>query len=225
MNIRWHGHSCFEIIQSRNILIDPFLKDNPTAPEVEVSPEIIAVTHGHADHLGDTVELAEKHRCKILAIHEIAKYLATRGIQCEGMNKGGTVSIAGVHFTMTEAVHSAGIDEAGFNFDGGCPAGFIIEDEGVRVYHAGDTALFSDMRLIGELYQPHIAILPIGGRYTMGVREAAIAASWLQTDIVIPMHYNTFPIIKQSPEEFKELVETLCHSDVVILKPGENFEY
>jgi L-ascorbate metabolism protein UlaG (beta-lactamase superfamily) len=225
MDIKWHGHSCFEVTQSRNILIDPFLKDNPLATSVEVAPDIIAVTHGHADHLGDTVEIAKNRRCKVVAIHEIARYLAGKDVHCEGMNKGGTVNIGGVRFTMTEAVHSAGIDESDFHFDGGCPAGFIIEDDGKRVYHAGDTALFGDMRLIGELYSPQVALLPIGGRYTMGVREAAIAASWIQADIVIPMHYNTFSLIQQSPEEFKELVETLCNSEVVILKPGESFEY
>ncbi|OYT61844.1 metal-dependent hydrolase [Methanosarcinales archaeon ex4484_138] len=210
---------------TKNIIIDPFLKNNPKATTTEVTPDIIAITHGHADHMGDTTTIAKKHHCKIVAIHEIAKYLATCNIECEGMNKGGTIAIEKINFTMTEAIHSASIEEAEPHFDGGCPAGFIIEDNNTRIYHAGDTALFRDMQLIGELYKPQIAMLPMGGRYTMGPREAAIATSWLQPEIAIPMHYNTFPAIKQSPREFKELIARECNTKVVIMEPGETIEY
>ena len=220
MNIKFLGHSCFELTKNRNVLIDPFISGNPTSPDVELKPDIIAVTHAHSDHLGDTVEIAKKHNCKVISIHEVSKYLDARGIPCEGMNKGGTVTLDGVDFTMTEAVHSSSFGD----YDGGCPAGFVITDD-KSVYHAGDTALFGDMKLIAELYRPEISLLPIGDRYTMGVREAATAASWLNSKIVIPMHYGTFPAIEQSPHEFTELVSSLCDSEVVILKPGESFEY
>lgn len=201
------------------MLIDPYISQNPAAPKVEVVPDIIAVTHGHPDHLGDTVELAGKCGCRVVSIHEVSKYLAAMGIQCESMNKGGTIDVEGVGFTMTDAVHSSSIDGRA----AGCPAGFVVEDK-LRVYHAGDTALFGDMKLIGELYRPDIALLPIGGRYTMGMREAAIAASWIRPRVVIPMHYNTTPAIEQSPQKFAGLVSSQCESEVVILKPGESFE-
>ncbi|MCX9015253.1 MAG: metal-dependent hydrolase [Candidatus Methanoperedens sp.] len=220
MKLKFLGHSCFELTESKNILIDPFISGNPAAPGVELKPDIIAVTHAHSDHFGDTAELAVKHKCKVVSIHEISKYLGARGIPCEGMNKGGTITIDGVDFTMTEAVHSSSFRD----FDGGCPAGFVIRDK-TSVYHAGDTALFWDMKLIKELYHPEIALLPIGDRYTMGIREAATAASWLNPKIVVPMHYGTYPSIKQSPQEFAERVLSLCDSEVVILKPGEGFEY
>ena len=220
MNIKFLGHSCFELTNNRNVLIDPFISGNPTSPDVELKPDIIAVTHAHSDHLGDTVELAKKHNCKVISIHEVSKYLDTRGIPCEGMNKGGTVTLDSIDFTMTEAVHSSSFGDS----DGGCPAGFVITDE-KSVYHAGDTALFGDIKLIAELYHPEISLLPIGDRYTMGIKEAATAASWLRSKIVIPMHYGTFPAIEQSPHKFAELVSSLCDSEVVILKPGESFEY
>lgn len=220
MQIKFIGHSCFEIRESKNILVDPFISGNPASPDVELKPDIIAVTHAHYDHLGDTVELANKHNCKVVSIHEVSKYLGARGIACEGMNKGGTITLDGVDFTMTEAVHSSSFEDS----DGGCPAGFVIKNK-KSVYHAGDTALFGDMRLIAELYHPDIALLPIGDRYTMGVREAATATSWLKPGIVVPMHYGTFPAIEQSPYEFTELVSSLCDSEVVVLKPGESFEY
>lgn len=220
MNIKFLGHSCFELAESRNVLIDPFISGNPVAPDVKLKPDIIAVTHAHSDHFGDTAKLAKKHNCKVISIHEVSNYLNARGILCEGMNKGGTVTLDGVVFTMTEAVHSSSFGDA----DGGCPAGFVIRDK-KSVYHAGDTALFSDMKLIAKLYNPDVAILPIGDRYTMGIKEAATAASWLRSKIVIPMHYGTFPAIEQSPLEFAELVSSLCDSEVIILKPGESFEY
>ncbi len=222
MNITYLGHACFELAGNKKVLVDPFISGNPVAPKVKLKPDIIAITHAHADHIGDTIELVKQQRCKVVAIHEIAKYLETQGIVCEGMNKGGSVTIDGVRFTMTEAVHSSSME--GYGGDSGCPAGFVIRDD-ISIYHAGDTALFGDMRLIGELYRPEIALLPIGDRYTMGIREAAIATSWIRPKVVIPMHYGTFPILEQSPERFAELVSSLCDSEVVILKPGESFEY
>lgn len=220
MNITFLGHACFELAGSKKVLIDPFISESPVAPKVEPKPDIIAITHAHADHVGDAIMLAKQQRCKVVSIHEVSEYLETQGIECEGMNKGGSVTIDGIRFTMTEAVHSSSIK----GYDGGCAAGFVIKDN-ISVYHAGDTALFGDMHLIGELYRPEVALLPIGDRYTMGIREAAIATSWIHPKVVIPMHYSSFPIIEQSPKKFAELVSSLCDTEVVILKPGESFEY
>ncbi len=139
------------------------------------------------------------------------------------MNIGGTFRVADVSFTMTRAIHSSDITVTDPPTCGGDAAGFVIDD-GIRVYHAGDTALFDDMRLIGDLYRPDVALLPIGDRYTMGMREAAIAASWIRPHLVIPMHYNTWPRISQDPAEFREMVEMLCDTEVVILEPGDSLE-
>lgn len=223
MRITWLGHAGFEIEDRRNVVIDPFIKGNPLAPDIELEPDIMAVTHGHADHLGDAVEIAQETGATLVAIHEIANYAAGKGVEAEGMNMGGTIEVNDVQFTMTQAWHSSGIDAAEFGFSGGDPAGYVIEDR-ARVYHAGDTALFSDMRLIGDLYRPEVMLVPIGDRFTMGPREAALAVSWVRPEIAIPMHYDTFEAVEQDPDEFAELVEGLCDTEVVVLEPGETLE-
>lgn len=226
LKITWLGHAAFLLEAEKKVLIDPFISGNPVAPcsSEELNPDIIAVTHGHADHLGDTIEIGARTSCRIISIHEVANYIKSKGICAEGMNKGGTADIEGIRLTMTDALHSSSIDASDFSFDGGCPAGFVIGIGGHAVYHAGDTAVFGDMRLIGELYEPEIALLPIGDRFTMGIKEALKAVELLKPKIVVPMHYNTFDIIKQDPEEFKKLVEAKTDTKVLIMKPGEFIE-
>lgn len=225
MKITWLSHSCFELVESMNILVDPYIRDNPMAPKPvdEFNPDILAVTHGHANHLGNAEDIARRTGCSVLAVAEVARYLDLQGVKSEEMNIGGSIQVRDVLFYMTRAVHSSDITVTDPPTRGGDAAGFVIDD-GIRVYHAGDTALFSDMRLIGDLYRPDVALLPIGGRYTMGPREAAIATSWIRPQLVIPMHYNTWPRIKQDPGEFQDLVETLCDSEVVILEAGDAVE-
>lgn len=217
MQLTWLGHACVLLTGSKKVLIDPFVEGRSV---IFTRPDIVAVTHGHEDHLGETVALGKK----TVAITEIAKYLKTKGLPVEGMNIGGTAQVDGVSFTMTQAVHSSWIEEAGAGFYGGTAAGFVIGMDGLRIYHAGDTALFSDMRLIGDLYHPDIALLPIGGRYTMGIPEAMIAANFIGAKTVIPIHYNTWDKIAADPLVFKESVERTTDIRVTVLQPGDSLE-
>ena len=226
VKITWLGHSAFLLKAEKKVLIDPFISGNPLAPcsPEELDPDIIAVTHGHRDHLGDTIEIGKRTGCRIISIHEVANYIKSKGVFAEGMNKGGTVHVEGIALTMTEALHSSSIDASGFSFDGGCPAGFVIGIGGRSIYHAGDTGVFGDMRLIGELYEPELALLPIGDRFTMGIKEAVKAVELIRPEIVVPMHYSTFDVIKQDPEEFKRAVEAKVDTKVIIMRPGESIE-
>jgi L-ascorbate metabolism protein UlaG (beta-lactamase superfamily) len=202
---------------TQKVLIDPFVPEGSVA---STCPDIVAVTHGHHDHLGEAVALKKP----VVAIGEIARYLQSQGLPAEGTNIGGTITIGGVSFTMTPAVHSVGIDSPAGSLSGGAAAGYVIRMDGVSVYHAGDTALFSDMKLIGELYHPDIALLPIGGRYTMGTREAMMAANFIGAKTVIPIHYNTWDRIAADPVPFKTALERTTDLTVKILRPGESIE-
>jgi L-ascorbate metabolism protein UlaG (beta-lactamase superfamily) len=217
MQLTWLGHACVLLEGSKKILIDPFVEGRSV---MDTNPDFVAVTHGHDDHLGETVALAKK----TIAISEIAKYLKSRGLPVEGMNIGGTITIDGVSFTMTLAVHSSWIEEAGAGCCGGTAAGFVIGMDGIKVYHAGDTGLFSDMKLIGDLYHPDVALLPIGGRYTMGTAEAMMAAQFIGAKVVIPIHYNTWDKIAADPQPFKRAIEKTTDIRVAVLKPGESIE-
>lgn len=217
MQITWLGHSCVLLTGSKKVLIDPFIEGGSVAG---TSPDLVAVTHGHDDHMGEVVAIGKK----TVAITEIAKYLKGKGVPVESMNIGGTQVVDGVSFTMTPALHSTFIAEAGEGFSGGAPAGFVIGMDGVKVYHAGDTGLFSDMKLIGELYHPDVALLPIGGRYTMGVAEAMIAANFIGAKTVIPIHYNTWDRINADPTVLKTGIERTTDLTVRILAPGESIE-
>jgi L-ascorbate metabolism protein UlaG (beta-lactamase superfamily) len=215
MQITWLGHSSVLLTGTKKVLIDPFIEGGSVAG---TKPDIVAITHGHEDHMGEAVALNKK----TVAITEIAKYLKKKGLAVEGMNIGGTLTVDGVSFTMTQAIHSSFIEEAGLGFAGGSPAGFVVKMDGVKVYHAGDTALFSDMKLIGELYHPDVALLPIGGRYTMGVAEAMMAANFIGAKTVIPIHYNTWQKITADPLAFKTAVERTTDIKVALLRPGES---
>ena len=216
MRLTWLGHACFLLEGKRSVIIDPYVPEGPITRE----PDLVAVTHGHDDHLGEVIRLGKK----TVAITEIGKYLRGKGLTVETMNIGGTIEVDGVEFTMTPAVHSSGLGSEGPGFYGGCACGFVVGMDGVRVYHAGDTALFSDMKLIGELYQPDVALLPMGGRFTMGPREAMMAANYIGAKTVIPMHYSTWPAILQDPLAFKHAIERTTDLKVVLLSPGEAYE-
>jgi L-ascorbate metabolism protein UlaG (beta-lactamase superfamily) len=217
MQLTWLGHACVILKGSKKILIDPFIEGGSV---LDTTPDLVAVTHGHGDHMGETVALAKK----TIAITEIAKYLKSKGLPVEGMNIGGTITVDGVSFTMTPAAHSSWIEEAGTGYCGGTAAGFVISMDGITVYHAGDTGLFSDMKLIGDLYHPDVALLPIGGRYTMGTAEAMMAAQFIGANQVIPIHYNTWDKIAADPHSFKRALEKTTDIRVTVLQPGESIE-
>ncbi|MGB9175263.1 MAG: metal-dependent hydrolase [Methanoregula sp.] len=217
MQLTWLGHSCILLSGTKKVLIDPFIEGGSVAA---TNPDIVAITHGHDDHMGEAARLNKK----TVAITEIARYLKKKGLAVEGMNIGGTITLDGVSFTMTPALHSTSIEEAGLGFSGGAAAGFVIGMDGVKVYHAGDTGLFSDMKLIGELYHPDVALLPVGGRFTMGVAEAMIAANFIGAKTVIPIHYNTWDKIAADPLTLKSAVERTTDIRVTVLQPGESMD-
>ena len=229
VHITFLGHSAFKLSSAGvNVLIDPWLT-NPLlhTPVDKVGPvDLILVTHGHGDHVGETVAVAQASHAPVVAIHELSVILARQGApQVIGMNKGGTLAIAGCKVTMTQAVHSSAVDEGGELIAAGDPAGFVVEFEnGFVVYHAGDTAAFRDMELIRELYHPELAMLPIGSHYVMGPGEAALACRMLKPRWVIPMHYGTFPVLTGKPEELIQLLKGEPDITVIVLKPGETVE-
>lgn len=226
VRLTWFGHSCF-LIESRHgrrILIDPWL-DNPVAPpdvRDKVIPDVILVTHGHGDHLGNASDLAKRYHVPLYAIYEVAVYLQKSGASTAvGMNISGSAEFEGLTFTMVEARHSSGIEAEGGFIPGGDPAGFVVRmEDGRSIYHAGDTGVFSDMKLIASLYRPDIAILPIGGFYTMGPEEAALACRFLSPQTIVGMHYGTFPVLAGTPAALKKHLPPPLRKRVRELVPG-----
>ncbi|MGC9140861.1 MAG: metal-dependent hydrolase [Caldimicrobium sp.] len=225
VEITYYGHACFKIVspQGKKIIIDPWLT-HPLAPkEVDLGPyDFILITHGHGDHLGETVKLARTAVTEVIAIHEIQQYLLEKGVpKATGMNFGGTYRINGLSFTMVPALHSSSFPDGGY---AGEPCGFVVTlENGFTIYHAGDTGIFGDMELIGELYKPDLALLPIGDHYVMGPKEAAKACQLLKAPKVIPMHYGTFPILTGTVEAFlEELSKYSFKPEVIPLNPGES---
>jgi L-ascorbate metabolism protein UlaG (beta-lactamase superfamily) len=224
--ITWLGHATVlvQTAQGTNLLIDPYIAQNPSYPRDFVLPSkihFILATHGHGDHISDVVPVAAKHDSTVVAIHELAGYFAAKGVaRTIGMNLGGTVQLVDVAATMVEAKHSSSAqDETGVHY-AGVAAGFVLTiADGPILYHAGDTAVFGDMNLIRELYHPEVAMLPIGGHYTMGPKEAAMAVRFLQPRMVLPLHFGTFPPLTGRPEELAALVD--AGVEVVSWKPGE----
>ena len=218
----YFGHSCFAIEGSKGrIIIDPFLRGNP---HVRVNPnEIIAghvlVTHAHADHLGDAVEISQKNQAPVIGVYELVQYCIGKGATGHAMNIGGSYRFEFGEVSLTPAFHSSGCPDGTY---GGSPCGFIIRMDNKTIYHAGDTGLSLEMQLIGELYNIDVAFLPIGDNYTMGAADAAKAVEFLKPKLAIPMHYNTFPEIQQDPADFDDKVGDLAR--VKIMGFGETYE-
>lgn len=228
MRITFLGHAAVLIEGSKSIVVDPFLTGNPTSPvSVSELPKIdfIVVTHGHGDHMGDTVEIAKKFGCTVVTNFEIGFYLQQhKGIdKVHTMHIGGRATVDGVMFKLTPALHGSGIVDNGQVIYGGNPAGVIIGLDHRRIYHAGDTGLTKDMELL-SYENIDVAFLPIGGNYTMDVDDAVLAAKMISPKIVVPMHYNTWPLIEADPEKFCEKVKEIGFCECKILKPGESFE-
>jgi L-ascorbate metabolism protein UlaG (beta-lactamase superfamily) len=225
--VTWLGHAAFRIDTpgGKRVYVDPWL-GNPSCPENERDPErvdLIALTHGHDDHVGETVELAQRFECPVIALVELRGWLATKGLPSDATqagNKGGTIERDGVKVTFTDARHSSSTFENGTFAYLGEPAGLVVEVEnGTTLYVAGDTCVFGDMALIGRIYEPDVAILPVGGHYTMGPREAAVALELLGIGRCIPCHYGTFPVLTGTPEACRELLTTPC--EILAPSPGE----
>jgi L-ascorbate metabolism protein UlaG (beta-lactamase superfamily) len=236
MEIRYHGHSCFELSEGEaRVLIDPFLKpNNPAAVTTgdEVEPTQILLSHGHADHVADAVPVAKRTGAPVAAHVEIASWLEAREVEnVSDPNLGGTVTFDGGWAKLVQAFHSntlPGSEEAPFSAEHGTPvgqaAGWVVNLGGPTVYHAGDTCLFGDMELIAKSTPIDVALLPIGGHYTMDRHDAVLAAELTGASTVIPMHYDTFPPIETDADAFKAEVEAKTQARVVVMAPGETHE-
>jgi L-ascorbate metabolism protein UlaG (beta-lactamase superfamily) len=221
MEVRFLGHACFELSDGNtNVLIDPYLSGNPKAAvsAEDVNPSVILLTHGHGDHFGDTVDIAKRTGAPVLAIVEIAGELDEEGIETHGPNMGGTVKFDWGWVKMVPAWHSSMTPKGTVS----TPAGLVISLDGTVVYHLGDTCLFSDLQLVGKRSPIDVALVPIGGHYTMDRTDAVDAVELIGAKTVIPCHYNTFGLIETDAEAFKSDVESATSSNVVILEPGES---
>jgi len=221
----WLGHAAFLLeVAGKKVLIDPWITGNPACPlklEEIGRADVVCVSHDHGDHLGDAFTICKRHGSKLVCVYEVGCRAEEEGVKPEqicGMNVGGTIELEGLRITLFPAIHSCSC---------GVPVGFVVRGEGKTVYHAGDTALFSDMALIPRLYGPvDVALLPIGGYYTMGPEEAAEATAMIKPRAVIPMHYATFPVLVKDASGFEKLVSEKCPEvKVVALRPGESYEF
>ena len=230
--LTWLGHSTFRIenAEGKTFLIDPWITQNPLCPAAEkhqTKVDVLLCTHGHGDHIGDAVAICRELQPTVVGIYELASWLGSKGAKnISPMNKGGTQVVAGVKVTMVHAVHSCGIQEEDGSFIyAGEACGYVLEfSNGLKLYHAGDTAVFSDMKIIHDLYKPNLVILPIGDFYTMGAEQAAYALNLLKPDFAIGGHWGTWNGMPPgTPEALeKELARYQLHTQLIKLKPGES---
>jgi len=225
IKLTWLGHATFRIVtpEGKTFYVDPWIGGNPVCPEIEKNvqrADVLVCTHGHFDHIADAVDVAKKHDSVAVGIYELCAWLEKKGVkQTAPMNKGGTQTVAEVKITMVHAVHSCGILDGNQIVYGGEACGYVLEfSNGVKLYHAGDTNVFSDMAIVRELYAPEICMLPVGDRFTMSPHEAAYACKLLKPETVIPMHFGTFPLLTGKPNELQTLAPEV---KVVELKPGQ----
>lgn len=221
-DLTYLGHSGFEIkIFERSILIDPFLQASQNEYDYRnANISDIFLTHGHADHVGNSIDIAKHCRSQITAIFELANICSQKGVRTDGVNFGSWIEYDWGKALFVPAFHSSSYD----GVYAGEPAGIILDINGVRIYHAGDTCLFSDMKLIKELYHPDIAMLPVGGHYTMDIEQAGIAAEWIGAKVTIPIHYNTFSVISVDIARFEMLLQTKG-LNCQIMNAGETLQF
>jgi len=227
--LTWLGHSAFRITTPSGnvVLIDPWVQSNPACPDALKKfgrLDTMLITHGHFDHIADAVALGKEFKPQVVGIFETCLWLESKGVTpTSAMNKGGTQKVGELEITMVHALHSCGIQDGDKIVYGGEACGYVVRlPGGLVVYHAGDTAVFGDMKIIGELYKPELALLPIGDHFTMGPREAALAIRLLGVRHVVPMHYATFPVLTGTPDSLRSLTKDIPGLEIHALKPGDS---